>query len=186
VEGSGYKEILVCSAYPFHFFALAQRVSDWSLLQASACSSDSFHMFIGEYAHTIDEKRRLALPSKFHKSFEKKAVITRGLDTCLFVFPEEEWSTLAHKLGGLPLGQSDARGFIRLMLAGAMDVSLDNLGRILVPDYLKEYAVLQKQVIITGVLNRLEIWDEARWKRYKLKTEKDVGDIAERLGELGV
>lgn len=143
-------------------------------------------MFIGEYSHTIDEKRRLLIPSKFRKELGKKAVITRGLDNCLFVFPEREWTVLAKKLGGLPLGQSDARGFIRLMLAGAMDVYIDGLGRILMPDYLKEYASLKKQVIITGVFNRLEVWDEALWRSYKSRSEKEIGNMAERLGELGV
>ena len=143
-------------------------------------------MFIGEYSHTIDSKRRLAVPSKFRKDLGKGTVITRGLDNCLFVFPLKEWNSFSQKLSTLPLGQSDARGFIRLMLAGAMDVQLDGLGRILVPDYLKEYASLKKQVVITGVLNRLEIWDETLWKRYKGRSEKEIGDMAERLGELGV
>ena len=143
-------------------------------------------MFIGEYAHTIDEKRRLALPAKFRKELGKKAVITRGLDNCLFVFPKTEWDILANKLGKLPLGQRDARGFIRLMLAGAMEVSLDGLGRMLVPDYLKSYASLKKQVVVIGVFNRLEVWDEAWWNTYKNKAEKNVGDMAERLGDLGV
>jgi len=143
-------------------------------------------MFIGEYSHNVDNKRRLAIPAKFRKELGKQAVITRGLDNCLFVFSEAEWKKLAEKLGNLPLGQSDARGFIRLMLAGAMDAALDSLGRILVPDYLKEYASLKKQVIITGVFNRLEIWDENIWREYKGRSEKEIGNMAERLGELGV
>ena len=143
-------------------------------------------MFVGEYAHTIDEKRRLALPAKFRRELGKKAVITRGLDSCLFVFSEKEWDKLAQKLGSLPMGQSDARGFIRLMLAGAMDVSFDRLGRILIPDYLKKYAGLKKQVVVTGIFNRLEIWDEAVWKKYKFGAEKEIGNMAERLGELGI
>lgn len=143
-------------------------------------------MLIGEYSHTIDEKRRVAIPSKFRKELGKEAVITRGLDNCLFVFPEKEWNELSEKLKNLPLGQRDARGFIRLILAGAMDVAFDSLGRILVPDYLKEYAHLKKQVVVTGVLNRLEIWDQESWNAYKAKTESEVGNIAERLGELGV
>ena len=143
-------------------------------------------MFIGEYSHTIDEKRRLSIPSKFRRDLGKKAVITRGLDSCLFIFPVKEWESLAQKLGSLPLGQSDARGFIRLILAGAMDVPLDGLGRILVPDYLREYASLKKQVTVTGVFNRLEVWDEALWRKYKGRSEKEIGNMAERLGELGV
>jgi len=143
-------------------------------------------MFIGEYTYSIDEKKRLAIPSKFRKMLGKKAVITRGLDQCLFLYPLNEWKNLAKKLAQLPLSQADARGFARLMLTGAMEVSFDNLGRILIPDYLKEYAFLKKKVVITGVYNRIEIWDEKKWKMYKNKTEKEVGDIAERLKELGV
>lgn len=126
------------------------------------------------------------MPAKFRKALGKRAVITRGLDNCLFVFPKKEWDKLAQKLGALPLGQRDARGFMRLVLAGAMDVSIDSLGRILVPDYLRNYALLKRQVIVTGVFNRLEVWDEKEWEEYKKRSEKDVGDMAERLGELGI
>jgi len=143
-------------------------------------------MFIGEYQYTIDEKKRLAIPPKLRAVVGKMAVITRGLDQCLFFYPVKEWGILAKKLAQLPLSQADARGFARLMLTGAMEVNIDNLGRILVPDYLKEYASLKKSVIIAGVYNRIEIWDEKIWKIYKQKTEKEVGDIAERLKELGV
>jgi len=142
--------------------------------------------FIGEYTYSIDEKKRLAIPPKFRQLLGKKAVITRGLDQCLFLYPIKEWTILAKKLSQLPLSQSDARGFARLMLTGAMEVNLDNLGRILVPDYLKGYALLKKKVIIAGVFNRIEVWDDKIWKEYKTKTEKEVGDIAERLKELGV
>jgi MraZ protein len=143
-------------------------------------------MFIGEYQYSIDEKKRLAIPLKFRKLLGKKAVITRGLDQCLFLYPAKEWGILAKKLSQLPLSQADARGFARLMLTGAMEVKIDDLGRILIPDYLKEYAFLKKRVVIAGVYNRIEIWDEGKWKEYKQKTEKEVGDIAERLKELGV
>jgi MraZ protein len=142
--------------------------------------------FYGEYTYSIDEKKRLAIPPKFRKILGKKAVITKGLDQCLFLYPAKEWGILAKRLSKLPLSQSDARGFARLMLTGAMEVELDNLGRILIPDYLKEYAKLKKKVVIAGVYNRIEIWDEKIWKEYKEKTEKEVGDIAERLKELGV
>jgi MraZ protein len=142
--------------------------------------------FYGEYTYSIDEKKRLAIPPKFRKVLGKRAVITKGLDQCLFLYPAKEWGVLAKKLSKLPLSQSDARGFARLMLTGAMEVELDNLGRILIPDYLKEYAKLKKRVVIAGVYNRIEIWDEKIWKEYKEKTEKEVGDIAERLKELGV
>ncbi len=143
-------------------------------------------MFIGEYTYSIDEKKRLAIPTKFRPLLGKKAVITRGLDQCLFLFPAKEWGDLAKKLAQLPLSQADARGFARLMLTSAMEVNLDNLGRILIPDYLKTYAFLKKKVVIAGVYNRVEIWDEREWQGYKKKTETTVGDIAERLKELGV
>ena len=143
-------------------------------------------MFIGEYSHTIDNKKRLAIPSKFRKDLEKQALITRGIDNCLVVYPIKEWESLAQKLGSLPSAQIDARKFTRIMLAGAMDVKLDNLGRILIPDYLKEYASFKKDVVIIGLYNRLEIWDEEKWKEYKKKTESAVGDVAERLKELGI
>jgi len=143
-------------------------------------------MFIGEYTYSIDEKKRLAIPAKFRQLLGKKAVITRGLDRCLFLYPAKEWESLAKKLAQLPLSQADARGFARLMLTGAMEANLDNLGRILVPDYLKTYAFLKKRVVIAGIFNRVEIWDERKWKEYQTKTEKEVGDIAERLKELGV
>lgn len=143
-------------------------------------------MFIGEYTYSIDEKKRLAIPTKFRQQLGKKSVITRGLDKCLFLYPLEGWNGLAKKLSQLPLSQADARGFARMILSGAMEVNFDNLGRILVPDYLKEYAKLKKKVVIVGVYNRVEIWDESTWKEYQKNVEKDVGDIAERLKELGV
>ena len=143
-------------------------------------------MFIGEYSYTIDEKKRLAIPTKFRQLLGKKTVITRGLDNCLFLYPTKEWQNLATKLSKLPLSQADARGFARLMLTGAMEANLDNLGRILVPDFLKGYAGLKKKLVIAGVYNRIEVWDEIKWQEYKKKTEMAVGDIAERLKELGV
>ena len=143
-------------------------------------------MLIGEYKHTIDAKKRLAIPSKLRKELGAKMVITKGLDNCLWILPLNQWNKLAAKLSQLPLGQRDTRGFNRIMLAGASEVKLDGLGRILIPDYLKKYADLKKNVLIAGVYNRLEIWDEATWNLFKQTTEKEVDNIAERLGELGV
>ena len=143
-------------------------------------------MFIGEYSYSIDEKKRLAVPQKLRQLLGKKAVITKGLDQCLFLYPIKQWEILAKKLSNLPLAQSDARGFARIMLSGAMEVTIDSMGRILVPDYLKEYGQLKKKITIAGVYNRIEIWDEEKWNSYKDKTEKEVGDMAERLKELGV
>lgn len=143
-------------------------------------------MFSGEYRHTIDAKKRLAIPAKFRIGLGKMAVITRGLDQCLFVFSQEEWKKLAEKLGNLPFSQSGARSFVRVMLSGAMEVEFDQLGRILIPDYLKQYAGLTKNVVVTGIFNRLEVWDEEKWGEYKTKAEQNVGDLAEKLGGLGI
>lgn len=143
-------------------------------------------MFIGEYQHNIDQKGRMAVPVKFRKQVSGGAVITRGLDACLFVFTKDEWEKLAQKLSVLPLTQSNSRAFARLMFAGAHDVELDSQGRILVPDHLRTYAGLTKKVIVAGVFNRLEIWDSSTWGEYKNKTERDSGEIAEQLMELGI
>jgi len=143
-------------------------------------------MFIGEYSHTIDEKGRVAIPSKFRKLLKKGAVVTRGLDNCLFLYSLESWGELAKKLSALPISQSKARAFARLMLAGAMDVNFDNQGRIGLPEYLRKFGGLKKKTVVAGLYDRLEIWDEERWNKYKSGAEKDSGDIAEALGELGV
>lgn len=143
-------------------------------------------MFIGEYQHSIDAKKRLAIPVKLRRGLGEKAVVTRGLDACLFIYPTTAWEKLVQKLGELPMGKGDTRSFTRLMLAGATEVAMDALGRILVPDYLKSYADLKKRVVIAGVYDRLEIWDEEKWKQYKASAERNSDAIAEKLGELGV
>jgi MraZ protein len=143
-------------------------------------------MFIGEYKHNIDLKKRMALPSKFRVGLGKSIVITRGLDTCLFVYPMKTWKELAEKLGTMPIGEAGTRSFVRLMLAGAVDVKTDSQGRVLIPDYLKEYAQLNKNVVVAGLFNRLEIWDEKKWNKYKQNAEKNSAEIAENLGKLGV
>jgi len=143
-------------------------------------------MFIGEYHYSIDEKSRLAIPAKFRANLTKKAVVTRGIDNCLFLYPENEWKKLAKQISLLPISKEKSRAFSRLMLAGAMDVSIDKQGRIVLPDYLKRYAKLKKRVVIAGLYNRLEIWDEKQWEEYKTKSEKESPNIAETLGEIGV
>lgn len=142
-------------------------------------------MFLGEYTHNIDTKKRLSIPSKFRRELGGSAVLTRGLDLSLFLYPREEWEHIAHKLSALPAGQSSTRGFVRLMLAGAQELTLDALGRILIPEHLRTYAKLRNHVIITGVYNRLEIWDAGQWDAYKKKIEKDTDALAEKLGEIG-
>lgn len=143
-------------------------------------------MFIGEYNHSVDPKKRLALPSKFRKELGKQVVVTRGLDKCLFVYPAKVWKELAEKLGTLPMGESTTRSFVRLMLAGAVDTEVDSQGRVLLPEYLKEYAGLDRNVTVAGLFNRLEIWDEEKWKTYRNKAEENTDEIAEQLGKLGI
>ncbi|MBX4190295.1 division/cell wall cluster transcriptional repressor MraZ [Candidatus Parcubacteria bacterium] len=143
-------------------------------------------MLIGEYKHIIDAKKRLAVPSKLRKELGEGAVITRGLDNCLFVFPREYWNKLAERLGNMPLVQQDSRAFARLLLSGAMEVDFDSLGRVLIPEYLKTYADLKKTAVVAGLYNRLEIWDEQRWESYKANLEKNSDSIAEKLRELGI
>ena len=143
-------------------------------------------MLIGEYQHTIDTKKRLAIPAKFRKDLGEQAIITKGLENCLVVYTLPEWAKQAKKFEALPTGQSDARNYARIMLSGATDTGLDKLGRILVPDYLKNYAGLKKNVAILGLSNRIEIWDADRWEEHRKKTETVAGDIAERLKELGI
>jgi MraZ protein len=143
-------------------------------------------MFIGEYQHSIDPKKRLALPSRFRSELKNKVVVTRGLDKCLFVYPMKVWEEIAGKLGTLPVGESATRSFIRLQLSGAIDCEIDKQGRILLPDFLKSYAGLDRDVIVAGVFNRLEIWDEKKWGEYKINAEKNSDEIAEQLGKLGV
>lgn len=143
-------------------------------------------MLIGEYHHNLDDKGRLAVPKKFHSVLEKGAVVTRGLDNCLFLYTYEEWQKLAEKLVNLPFAQANTRAFARLMLAGAMDVSLDKQGRIVLPEYLRTFAGLNKSVVVAGLYNRLELWDQEKWEVYKKHTESTSTEIAEQLGNLGV
>ncbi len=143
-------------------------------------------MFIGEYNHSMDEKGRLAIPVKFRVEFKNGAVVTKGLDNCLFLFTKQAWKELANKLSKLPISQSKSRAFARMMLAGAMDVKLDKQGRIMLPDYLRKYGNLSKKNVIAGVFNRLEIWNEKIWDVYKESVEKESTQIANELGDLGI
>ena len=143
-------------------------------------------IFLGEYRHKIDDKGRLALPVKFRDKFKQGVVITRGLDSCLFVYAGDDWRVLAEKISKLPLTQTNARAFSRLMLAGASDANLDKQGRIILPPYLRQYAHLKNKVTIAGVYNRLEIWSRGKWGRYKKNAEENSSEIAEKLSDLGI
>lgn len=143
-------------------------------------------MFIGEYDASIDDKGRVAVPTKFRAALKGKVVVTRGLDQSLFLYQSPEWKVMAEKLASLPISTANTRAFSRLMLAGAVECDIDKQGRIILPNYLKEFAGMSKRVIFAGLYNRIEIWSEDRWKAYKAETEKESTAIAEALGNLGV
>jgi MraZ protein len=143
-------------------------------------------MLIGEYRHTIDDKRRVALPAKFRRALGKKLVMTRGLDSCLFLFSETQWSGIVEKLQGLSVGQADARAFGRYLFAGAEEVEPDGLGRILIPVELARHARLSGGTVLIGVNDRCELWNEEAWDDYRVSVEKEVGTVAEKLGAVGV
>lgn len=142
-------------------------------------------MLIGEYTHNLDPKKRLSIPAKFRKELGDGAVLTRGLDGCLWLFPQQQWTVLAERIAALPMAQADSRSFARLLLSGASEVEFDSLGRILVPEYLKSFAGLQREVVVTGIHTRLEIWNKDAWTEYKKNLEKHSDAIAQKLGELG-
>jgi len=142
-------------------------------------------MLIGEYRHNLDSKKRVAIPAKFRKEIGNKAVIAKGQDKCLFVYPLNEWEKVAEKLSQLPTGSADSRNFVRLFLSGANEVEIDAMGRILIPDKLKEFAGLGEKVVIVGLHKKLEIWSEEGWEEYKNKIEKDTDMLAEKMGEIG-
>lgn len=138
-------------------------------------------MFIGEYRYTIDEKGRLAIPAKFRSRLGETAIITRGLDTCLFLYSAQEWQRLVDELNSLPLAQANARAYSRFFLSGAFEVTFDKLGRCIVPQPLRHYAKVNKEVSVIGVSSRIEVWDSQAWQNYKQKAETDSGMIAEGL-----
>ncbi len=142
-------------------------------------------MFIGEYEHTLDEKKRVSLPKQFRTGLGKKMVMTRGLDNCLFVYSQANWEKVAEKLQALSFAQADTRGFNRFILSGAAEVEADSAGRILIPDHQKVFAGLKKTVVFAGVSDRVEVWDAESWKGYKARIESQADSMAEKLGEIG-
>ena len=141
-------------------------------------------MFMGEYNHTIDAKGRLIIPSKFRETLGDEFVVTKGLDGCLFVYDNKEWSAFEEKLKSLPLTNKDARQFVRFFLAGATLAEVDKQGRILVPANLRDFAGLEKEVVLVGVASRVEIWSKSRWE--DTASYDDVEEIAEHMAELGI
>lgn len=143
-------------------------------------------MLIGEYIHTIDEKNRISMPSKFRKELGKKIIITPGLDSCLFIFTAKEWTKVSKKLSGadseLSFLKADQRSFNRYMFGRAAEVEIDSIGRILIPDFLKDRIGLKDKAAIIGVEDRVEIWNDKAWSQNQEAVEKQAGGLAEKLG----
>lgn len=136
---------------------------------------------MGEYQHSLDEKGRVIIPARFRDTLGTTFVITRGLDNCLFVYPQSEWSQLEQKLKTLPFTRSDARAFTRFFFSGAIECELDKQGRVNIPGNLRSYAKLDKDCVIIGVSNRVEIWGSERWENYFQDSEDSFNEIAEKI-----
>ncbi len=143
-------------------------------------------MLLGEYAHSLDAKGRIAMPAKLRESLGEKFIITKGLDGCLSVYDMDEWNKLEEKLASLPMSRKTARDFTRFLFGGACEGECDKQGRVLLPQNLRQYAKLTKDAIIVGVGNRAEIWDAAEWQSYNEANAEDVSDLAEQLADLGI
>jgi len=141
---------------------------------------------MGEYIHTLDTKGRLILPAKFRDELGQRFIATKGLDDCLFVYAKDEWAILEEKLKRLPLGKPEARAFVRFFFSGAAEVECDKQGRVLIPNNLREHAKLDKDVIVIGVSNRIEIWDKELWAVYNEQIAPTVAQVAENLIDLGI
>lgn len=141
-------------------------------------------MFMGEYSHTIDTKGRVIVPAKFREALGEGSVVTKGLDGCLFVYPKDEWDKFEEKLKQLPLNRKDARKVSRFFFAGAAGCEIDKQGRVLLPSVLREFAALEKDVVMVGVMNRIEIWSKERWN--ETNVYDDMEDIAEQMDEFGL
>lgn len=143
-------------------------------------------MFIGEYSHSIDKKSRIIIPAKFRSDLGNIFILTKGLDNCLFIYPESEWIILEEKLKTLPLTRKDARAFVRFFFSGATECELDKQGRILIPNNLKKHAKLDKEATVIGVSNRVEIWSSKEWEDYNNDDDLSYENIAEKMSELGI
>lgn len=143
-------------------------------------------MFMGEHQHSIDDKGRLIIPSKFREALGDTFIVTRGLDNCLFIYPMSEWSVLEQKLKALPLMKSDARAFTRFFFSGATECELDKQGRVNLPKHLCEYAKLDKECMVLGVSSRVEIWSKETWAGYYEQSEQAFNEIAEKLVDFDI
>lgn len=144
------------------------------------------YMLIGEYRHTLDTKSRVIIPAKFREDLQDHFIITKGLDNCLFIYPQSEWVRIENKLKELPMTNRNARSFIRTFYSGAIDESLDKQGRVVIPQSLRDHAGIDKDVVIIGVSTRVEIWSVENWENYNEDNDLSYEDIAETMQELGI
>src|SRR3989338_8493659 len=142
-------------------------------------------LLIGEYLHSLDEKKRISLPKNFRAALGKKVIITRGLDNCLYIYSRTSWEKIAQKLQSLSIADADTRGFSRFMLSGTAEVDVDGVGRILIPDHQKLFAGLDKRIIFAGVSDHVEIWNSEAWNTYKALIEKNADKMAAKLDSIG-
>ena len=140
-------------------------------------------MFMGEYQHNIDAKARLFIPARFREGLGESFVLTKGLDGCLFAYTREEWDTLEQKLKSLPFTKGDARAFVRFFFSGAAICEVDKQGRVLIPGNLREYACLEKDVVVIGVSSRVEIWSKDKWDEYNTRATLSYEEISEKLAD---
>ena len=143
-------------------------------------------LLLGEYNHTIDEKSRVIVPSKFRDDLGSTFIVTRGFDKCLFAFSLAEWQNFEAGLRALPLSNENARKYVRYFTAGATECQIDKQGRVLIPNNLREYAGLKKELVITGVSTRAEIWDKETWDKYTSDENIDLDEIASHMSEFGI
>lgn len=138
-------------------------------------------MFIGEYHHSIDDKGRLIIPSKFREELGEKFIITRGIENCLFAYSKESWNKIVNKLETLPFTKKDARQFVRFFLSGASEAEFDKQGRINVTSPLVTYANIKKECVVIGAGERIEIWSKESWDDFFTSAKDSMSDIAENL-----
>lgn len=143
-------------------------------------------MLIGEYEHSLDAKGRLIMPAKIREDIGEKFIVTKGLDGCLFGFSQNEWTNFEEKLKTLPLTNKNARDFVRFFLSGAIECEIDKQGRFLIASNLREYAMMEKEVVIIGVGTRIEIWNKDKWKTYNSDENISADAIAENMTMLGI
>ncbi len=147
--------------------------------------SGEVNMLMGEFSHGMDSKNRIIIPSKLRDGLGETFVMTKGLDSCLYIYPMDEWKTFQGKLKALPLTDKDVRSFVRFMVSGANEMEPDKMGRVLIPQSLLAYAGITGDVVSVGMMDRVEIWSKERWQEYN-DSEMDMDAIAEKMNELGI